>query len=73
MSANPPAFPLHPGINPDWVDCRSTGMSLRDYFAGQIIAGRMNKGFATSVDADVCARVAYQIADAMLAEREKRS
>lgn len=47
------------------------GMSLRDYFAGQIIAGRMINGHASSADAKVHARVAYEIADAMIAERKK--
>ena len=46
------------------------GMSLRDYYAGQIIAGRMINGFASSADAATHARVAYKIADAMIAARK---
>ena len=41
------------------------GMTLRDWFAGQALA-------TASLNASVedCARRAYQIADAMMAERE---
>jgi hypothetical protein len=42
------------------------GMSLRDYFAGQAIAG------ALSMSPDNLARWAYQCADALLNERDKR-
>jgi hypothetical protein len=51
------------------------GMSLRDWFAGQYVAGR---GAVILVERDTedttptaVARVAYEIADAMLAMREK--
>lgn len=49
------------------------GMSLRDYFAGQalIMAMRNEKWSTTATWAEV-ARWAYHVADAMLAEREKR-
>ena len=47
---------------------QDSGMSLRDWFAGQAIAGRL-------IDHDVKTALvgvyAYQIADSMLAEREK--
>ena len=48
------------------------GMSLRDYFAGQALMGMMasDAGWATP-QAEV-ARGAYKLADAMLAERERR-
>lgn len=71
MSAreNPPANPYaFPRAN----ECQY-GMTLRDYFAGQALAG-----FAGSQSANVyswvedrVARSAYEIADAMLAERAK--
>lgn len=34
-----PAFPLHPGVLPEWT--ASAGMSLRDWFAGQVLSGLM--------------------------------
>lgn len=44
------------------------GMTLRDYFAGQALAGICAFGpYRTSAPQE-----AYKIADAMLAEREKR-
>lgn len=47
------------------------GMSLRDYFAGQALAG--NCGFSVHEGIPIKGLVseAYAIADAMLAEREK--
>lgn len=69
---NPPAFP-----QPEWVEYgrneEDAGMTLRDYFAGQIIAaiiaqrGPCFTGPAILSDAEF----AYQYADAMLAERAK--
>ena len=62
-----PAFPVE-------VSTRfpaTAGMSLRDYFAGQALAG-----FASDMDVDAAAcryaaDRAYRLADAMLAERKK--
>lgn len=46
------------------------GMSLRDWFAGQALA--MGKGvWAAGGDADNIAANCYEIADAMLKEREE--
>jgi hypothetical protein len=42
-------------------------MSLRDYFAGQALAGSMSSKATEFLRAAIC----YQIADAMLAERAK--
>lgn len=61
------AFPLHPGIVPDWT--ASTGMTLRDWFAGQAIAWAGMKEWA-SYDEKHAAERAYRMADAMLAARE---
>lgn len=46
------------------------GMSLRDYFAGQALAGMQTDGFTTPLMPSIAKR-AYVIADAMLAERQK--
>jgi hypothetical protein len=53
-----------------------SGMTLRDYFAGQTLAGLITGypgGFVERDDAYSCADQAYVMADAMLAEREKEA
>ena len=68
-----PAFPIpHQDIdmNGEFVKVGFTGMTLRDYFAGQALVGLMTKHalrFRTDEDAEYC----YDIADAMLKERTK--
>ncbi len=64
---NPNAFP-----GTDIQGQNSIGMSLRDYFAAQVISG----SFGQSCSEDPCwhevlAKRAYSIADAMLKERDK--
>jgi hypothetical protein len=74
-----PAFPLHPGINPDMGDGIYNGMTLRDWFAGQaapayLASADIAISNGTLSLAELCGRVAlcsYQFADAMLAERAK--
>jgi hypothetical protein len=47
------------------------GMTLRDYFAGQALAGWMASfGYDNAVKPDGCAQLAYELADAMLAARK---
>jgi len=73
---NPPAFP----ITPDHVGC-GEGMTLRDWFAGQALAGFCANAevmrSVVDVDADnapsTVANLALAFADALLAEREKRN
>ena len=45
-----------------------SGMSLRDWFAGQAIAGMMSK--EPWFSAENCAKAAYHVADAMLEARK---
>ena len=45
------------------------GITLRDWFAGQAIAGWVSQEW----NAEEAARVAYQAADAMMAERNRRA
>lgn len=59
-----PAFPV--------IYC-TEGMSLRDYFAAQALAG-MLQNYTTQkfgVGEQTCARGAYEFADAMLAARKE--
>lgn len=46
----------------------SQGMTLRDYFAGQALAGYMARG--TMYDAPKVAARVYELADAMIAARD---
>ena len=59
---------------PKWEPC--AGMTLRDYFAGQALAGmlanthyKLDLSLESGVDDSFSAR-AYRVADAMLAARE---
>jgi hypothetical protein len=47
-----------------------SGMTLRDYFAGQALAGFAAHGGVWVADREVIARQAYKFADAMLKIRE---
>lgn len=77
MSANSPAFPV---VAPRGCTDLDPGMTLRDYFAGQALAGDWAaqneytgafKPDTTIEDLRGNAALYYRIADAMLAEREK--
>ena len=47
------------------------GMTLRDYFAAKAMAGEASNNGLDGYDADETARMAYELADAMLAARSK--
>lgn len=71
-----PAFPQADIIltanNPpilQWTQ-ESPGMSLRDWFAGQALAGLLAHRVLKFNTEDMAARVAYKFADAMLAARK---
>jgi hypothetical protein len=53
------------------------GMTMRDWFAGQamcgIQAGYWSNPSISGVSPTMCANEAYQVADAMLAERKKET
>jgi hypothetical protein len=55
------------------LDCMSYGMSLRDFFASQALAGICYKATWDDGEENVVAGWAYDMADAMLAEREKEA
>jgi len=50
----------------DWADVTYPGMSLRDWFAGQALAGCVVDKAHPRIAAQWC----YRVADAMLAARE---
>jgi len=53
------------------LECRDYGMTLWDYFAGQALAGIIASDCSDKMAVEPRAKLAYRIADAMLAEREK--
>ena len=59
-----PAFPTHL-----YDQTKGTGMSLRDWFAGQALGGMLQ--YYDSDNPEVYAESAYIFADAMLVERAK--
>lgn len=68
--SNPLAFPAKT-INPDE---HHEGMTLRDYFAAKAMQSFLsNPNYYSCVESyESCAKAAYCMADAMLAERQKR-
>lgn len=68
-----PAFPVQDsGYNTalhKWKPLGATGMSLRDWFAGQVLPAIL-RSYGTGNSDDI-ATECYQIADAMIAAREK--
>lgn len=87
MSVNDggPAFPAHiaeiNGLATNSGEFALPGMSLRDYFAGQVLGAIVTNGpLVTALRAKYGAHVtphiadtAYEFADAMIEAREKRS
>ena len=67
-----PAFP-RASLGEDNGDRYGTqdGMSLRDWFAGQALAGQMANPHTEEADLVELARVAYRAADVMLYARRK--
>jgi hypothetical protein len=75
MKYSGPAFPVIGKHNPHGtMEIYSSGMTLRDYFAGRCLAGVMSipGAFDGEYD-DFCytAKRAYEIADAMIKTREE--
>ena len=61
------AFPAFSQDCQGHIEREQIGMTLRDYFAGQVLSGMLSNGYNqnfANVDA-------YKIADAMIAERNK--
>lgn len=65
-----PAFPTHP-ISGDELAGADSGMMLRDYFAACALQGLIVATNVAFANAAALSRRAYEIADAMLVERER--
>lgn len=69
---NPPAFPHFIPGDERYATIRESGMTLRDYFAAKAMQGYCTcPSTVDSWSVLTTAEQAYQIADAMLKEREK--
>jgi len=62
-----PAFPCN---SPDGFEAYK-GMTLRDWYAGQALVGIINSDCSFKMDVERRAELAYRVADAMIAQREK--
>lgn len=69
-----PAFPVGMNTQHNQYAC-AVGMSLRDYFAGQVMTEMIRLSLNTTGGWDdaTVAHGCYRLADAMLAERSKSS
>ena len=68
---NPPAFPLH-NHGAQTLGLHITGMTMRDYFAAKAMQGICNSRSHSELKghAIASAKVAYELADAMMKARE---
>lgn len=67
------AFPIADQRGPNgegWAQ-GSPGMSLRDWFAGQVLQGFLTQEAERAFPASIWAASSYEMADAMLAERDR--
>lgn len=68
-----PAFPVPDSHYPNGqTQYGASGMSLRDWFAGQAMTGFISASTGRDVLAKLSADMCYQMADAMLAARERK-
>ena len=66
-----PAFPGEQGYTEQgWNQTWEPGLSVRDFFAGQALAGILSRA-TTEPTAKLIAQGAYRLADAMIAARKK--
>uniref|UniRef100_A0A6M3J6Y6 Uncharacterized protein n=1 Tax=viral metagenome TaxID=1070528 RepID=A0A6M3J6Y6_9ZZZZ len=67
-----PAFPEHIQLSDMRAVLRRSGMTLRDWFAGQVLPSVYDRGGRYGPEGmKQVAEYAYACADAMLAERDK--
>jgi hypothetical protein len=67
-----PAFPARPHeqLGGGIITATNDGMTLRDWFAGQVLSGNLGNPFASP--ADTISKRAYEIADAMIEARKSK-
>lgn len=84
MSSIDNGGPAFPGAPSEWIDhpvhgrinradigeSPEPGMTLRDWFAGQVLSGFVQRPSYTHADADTAAKFSYLYADAMLRARK---
>ena len=71
---NPKAFPFSREQAGSWAEHGGTGMSLRDWFAGQALGSMtVPPDYSKGPCNAAMAERAFVIADAMLAERAKKT
>ena len=73
-----PAYPCESMRDGKRIFVGKSGMTLRDHFAGQALCGLLpardstNRGAYTEMEPHEIARSAYEIADAMIAEHNRK-
>lgn len=66
-----PAYPCDINLSQSEGWATTSGMSLRDYFAGQAVIGLLMQDGYRHMGAAEQARAAYAVANAMIAARDK--
>lgn len=66
-----PAFPMPAAEHSQGGHFEQNGMTLRDYFAGQALSNLAARYHESPFDSKGTAKISYEIADAMIAERAK--
>ena len=67
--SNPNAFPVDGMYAGESLAKGNSGMTLRDYFAAKAMQGLIDEN-KNDIDCEVISKYAYNIADAMLKQRE---
>ena len=73
MSIDKTGGPAYPRAAERYMNTAQEGMTLRDYFAGQALAGDMVNGFEGNFDGDDIikrTKFLYRMADAMIEARD---
>lgn len=66
-----PAFPIPGQQKGEWRETRTSGMTLRDYFAAKALQGMLADSDSCPSSNEAVALYAYELADLMLAARAK--